>query len=260
MLRCPNCKEVLIRKDNSYTCLNNHHFDCAKSGYVNLLQGNAKQHGDDLKMLKSRQAFLDKGYYTPLSDRLKEIINTINPPTILDAGCGEGWYCEQIQGNIIGVDISKDGCNLSAKRNKSMIFAVGSTFDLPIMDQSIDLVYSIFAPFDHAELHRVLKENGCFIHVFPLVDHLLGLKQAVYDEAYVNDIISDELNGFITDSYCEVKDMIHLNDHESIMNLFAMTPYVHRTKTSELNRLDTLNEVITQIEFGIRVFKKKTIV
>lgn len=258
-LRCPKCRLELLAIDKQYVCSNNHQYDKSKSGYVNLLQSqqnNSKNHGDDLAMLRSRRDFLDGGHYLPLVSQMKSIIKEGNHDSILDAGCGEGWYCQNIGGNIIGVDISKHGCDLSAKRNKNMTFAVASTFDLPLMDQSMDLVYSVFAPFSPVELTRVLKDKGRFMQVYPLVSHLMGLKRAIYDEAYPNDVLEDYLDGFTIESTYEVHDTIELNDNQSIKNLFSMTPYVHRTKQHELKRLDELTSVTTEIAFGIRIYRK----
>lgn len=258
-LTCPNCNNVLIKTQREYRCLNNHTFDLSKSGYVNLLQSqkvNTRNRGDDLQMLRSRKTFLDKGYYLPLVNKMKDIIYDEMHDTILDLGCGEGWYCEQVGGNIIGIDISKHGCDLSAKRNKNMTFVVASSFDLPLTKESIDVVYSVFAPFSATELSKVLKPNGRFIQVYPLLDHLMGLKEAIYDEAYANDDLPYELEGFSLESTYEVHDQIELLDNETIKSLFAMTPYVHRTKSHEMNRRETLTHVSTQIAFGIRVYRK----
>lgn len=36
MLICPVCKKKLIKENKTFRCENNHSFDCAKQGYVNL--------------------------------------------------------------------------------------------------------------------------------------------------------------------------------------------------------------------------------
>ncbi len=260
MIRCLKCHEVLVLNNKSYQCKNKHNYDCAKSGYVNLLQSqksNTKQHGDDKAMLLSRKHFLDKGYYQLLANKLRKIINPTSKDTILDAGCGEGWYCEQIGGNTIGVDISRNGCDLAAKRNKDMTFIVASTFDLPITDGSIDCVYSVFAPFDVDEMNRILSANGRFIHVFPLEKHLWELKEAIYFVPYENEQEEKQFTGFELESKHEVKDMIHLPSVEDIKNLFSMTPYVHRTSIEEMKRLNALTEISSQIQFGINVYRKQ---
>lgn len=37
---CPVCKEKLVRENKTYKCINNHCFDMAKQGYLNLLLSN----------------------------------------------------------------------------------------------------------------------------------------------------------------------------------------------------------------------------
>ena len=72
---CPVCKEELKLDGRTYRCINNHCFDCAKQGYVNLLQSNkskSKRHGDDKRMVAARTAFLSRGYYDPLISAVAE--------------------------------------------------------------------------------------------------------------------------------------------------------------------------------------------
>lgn len=57
LLICPKCQESLVR-DIDYHCVNNHHFDIAREGYVNLVLANQKHSrnpGDNAESLKSRQ-------------------------------------------------------------------------------------------------------------------------------------------------------------------------------------------------------------
>ncbi len=51
---------------NSYRCAENHQFDCAKEGYVNLLpvqHKRSKDPGDNAEMMQARRQFLDAGHY-----------------------------------------------------------------------------------------------------------------------------------------------------------------------------------------------------
>ena len=62
---CPKCKEKLEERGGSLYCLNNHCFDIAKEGYVNLMLANDKHSlnpGDNDDMVVSRDLFLNKGY------------------------------------------------------------------------------------------------------------------------------------------------------------------------------------------------------
>ena len=63
MLICPVCKKKLIKENKTFRCENNHSFDCAKQGYVNLSRKQTKNHGDNALMVKARTDFLEKDYY-----------------------------------------------------------------------------------------------------------------------------------------------------------------------------------------------------
>ena len=88
---CPVCKGGLVGKQTA-KCLQGHSFDVARQGHLNLLMSNAKgkRHGDDSAMVQARSRFLDKGYYAPLRDKISEVLGSGH--TVLDSGCGEGYY------------------------------------------------------------------------------------------------------------------------------------------------------------------------
>lgn len=87
-------------------------------------------------MVRARTEFLNKGYYAPLANKLAEIIKEFEPSILIDAGCGEGYYTEQIahqleNGHVYGLDISKDALLDASKRCKTATFAVASTSSMP---------------------------------------------------------------------------------------------------------------------------------
>ena len=72
---CPKCKEKLLLDGNTKKCINNHCFDRAKAGYYNLLLGvGGGTHGDKAEMVEARRAFLSRGYYEPLADKLAALV------------------------------------------------------------------------------------------------------------------------------------------------------------------------------------------
>ena len=80
MFICPICKSKLNIVGKAYSCENNHSFDIAKQGYVNLLPVNKKHSdnpGDSKEMVLSRREFLEGGYYDCFTDKLCEIINSL---------------------------------------------------------------------------------------------------------------------------------------------------------------------------------------
>ncbi|MBQ7980628.1 MAG: nicotinamide-nucleotide amidohydrolase family protein, partial [Oscillospiraceae bacterium] len=157
MLICPKCKEKLNIEGRTYTCVNRHCYDTAKSGYVNLLlanQMNSALPGDNKLMVQARKAFLDKGYYAPLAEALCRSVSeyAFDGCKILDAGCGEGYYTEKIaaacpDAEIVGIDISKNAADYAARRTKAVKFAVGSVFHLPVADCGCDMLTTLFAPY-----------------------------------------------------------------------------------------------------------------
>lgn len=94
---CPKCGEPLHRDGGSFRCTANHVYDCARSGYVNLLlvqQMNTKLPGDNKLMVNARKNFLGKGYYDVLINAFSDCVKkySVRNGTVLDAGCGEGIY------------------------------------------------------------------------------------------------------------------------------------------------------------------------
>src|SRR5450631_3289491 len=138
LLACPTCNGLLEQDGNSLKCSNNHSFDISSEGYVNLLR--KKLPGDAKEMLMARRDFLEQGHYQPLSDLTNDLIHThmplsSSPHTILDAGCGEGYYIGRLQqyllahnyqAQYIGLDISKDAIKMAAKRYKQVCFVVAN--------------------------------------------------------------------------------------------------------------------------------------
>ena len=75
---------------------------------------------------------------------------------------------------------------LAAKRGGARFF-VANLAHIPVEDQNFDFATLLFAPFQEAELVRILKPSGRLFLVVPGKRHLFGLKQAVYDSPYEND-------------------------------------------------------------------------
>ncbi|MBR6682006.1 MAG: methyltransferase domain-containing protein [Clostridia bacterium] len=255
---CPICREALCEGDTGFRCKNGHSFDKARQGYVNLLissKGN-KNHGDDKLMVKARKDFLDKGYYAPLREKVNEILGKGN--VVLDAGCGEGYYTSLFAENndVYGIDVSKDAVKYASSRCKNAAFAVASLSDIPLPDESVDVIINIFAPDFPDEILRVLKPNGRLIVVSPLENHLIELKNAIYDNPYPNSPQSPERNGFVLKSEHSLKFSIDIDNNEDLTSLFKMTPYYYKTSQQDQMKLQSLENITTKIEFFIAEYEK----
>ncbi|HNZ98391.1 putative RNA methyltransferase [Ruminococcus sp.] len=265
---CPVCGQKLDISGNSYICPKRHSFDRAKSGYVNLLLSKhmgKTVHGDNKLMVQARRNFLDKGYYKPLCDALRTAVTEyFSGGTIIDAGCGEGYYTGaiieqfkqlEIAAEVCGIDISKAAVEYCAKRCRDAELAVASVFHIPVSDGSCDMLVTLFAPYCGEEFRRVLKKGGIMIMAIPSAEHLWELKQAVYDTPYKNEVKPYELEGFEFLSAQKVTYDMKLESSEDIMALFSMTPYYYRTGRDQQERLNKLDSLSTKADFELLVYR-----
>jgi 23S rRNA (guanine745-N1)-methyltransferase len=268
-LICPVCGLPLTLEAKTYRCEKNHCFDCAKSGYVNLLPPapGGKRHGDDKLMVKARTDFLDKGYYDPLAREIARCVADCKADHlhIVDAGCGEGKYTVDVlnhlaehgkTADIVGIDISKEALICAARRSKALKLCVASTAHMPLADGCADVVLNIFSPFMGEEFARVMKLGGRLICVVPLERHLWELKQLIYDTPYENPAPAVELNGFTLAQRQDLRYEIELNCNEDIINLFKMTPYYYKTGAADQKKAECAEYLKTAVEFGVLVYRK----
>lgn len=267
--KCPVCGELLTG-EKTLACKNNHCFDVARQGYVNLLRSNqasGKRHGDDALMVKARTAFLGRGYYSCLLDGITEQLDEFlgERAVIADLGCGECWYTSKIYSHltesgrdtgIYGIDISKTALISGAKRCRELNLAVGSIAALPIPDGSCNAVLSVFAPYNAAEVLRITEPGGYFIKVVPLERHLIELKSVIYDNPYENKAELENLPGFELVMQTRVEKKLLIDSAEDISNLFKMTPYYYKTGRDDQQKINSLTSLETTAQFLIETFVK----
>lgn len=268
MFICPICNSQLYKENNSYCCNKNHSFDIARQGYVNLLPVN-KRHsdnpGDSKDMVLSRRAFLESGNYDCFAHKLCDIINSLFPSgqkiTIADCGCGEGYYDGRLENlncdfELFGFDISKEAVRYAAGKYKKYNYAVGSCFNMPLLSNSFDLALNIFAPMVEPEMARILKSNGYMIYAVPGKNHLMGLKEILYENTYENEVKHTEYEGFEFVARHSVKEKITLTGEMGV-NLFKMTPYYFKTEQGAEEKIIKNDGFTTEIHFDFLIYRKK---
>lgn len=249
---CPICKHELIKKDKSYICENRHCFDIAKEGYLNLNCNNSQNTGDEKDMINARRDFLSKGYYNFLRKSVDSLIN--EDDLLLDLACGEGYYTSYFKAkDKIGVDLSKTGLKIAAKRDKNTLYLLNNIFNNPLCDKSLDIIITIFAPIAKQEIKRLLKNDGKFILVKPNANHLFELKKVIYDNPYQNIIENTEIEGLKLEKEICVKNHALLSN-EDLKNLFKMTPYYHTTSQKDKDKLNSIDELDVNFDFLIDIF------
>ena len=265
ILACPKCGQALERVNNSLICESRHTYDFSASGYVNF---NLKQNvsGDSPDMVHARSRFLDSGYYEAFADEINRILTGLSVKTVVDAGCGEGYYSSLFakldkKRFVYGFDLSKTAVNKAAKRvlnkTENALFMVSSIFELPIKSRAVDSVVSIFAPVAWDEFARIIKPGGHLVVCAAGKDHLLGLKKALYEDVYLNTpekFVPGEK--FVEITRQNLKYTVKISDNQGICDLFAMTPYYWKTSKDDTAKLKELNELETELDFDIFVFER----
>lgn len=268
MFICPKCLEPLKKVERSYICCQRHQYDVSKEGYVNLILANqkhSKEPGDPKESLQSRRSFLGKGYYEALSNELNRVIVPLlnDGASFFDAGCGTGYYLKRLMDatkvscSFFAVDIGKEAVKMCSKLNPKAHTAVASVFHLPIADHSFDALMSVFCPYSAEEFSRVVKENGYVIAVMPGKRHLFEMKEIVYENPYENEEAGYQLPDFELVESRKVTDKIVLQSTEDIKALWKMTPYVHKTRVEDTEKLWKYETLETTIDFLVLIYKKK---
>jgi 23S rRNA (guanine745-N1)-methyltransferase len=275
-LICPLCRALLTRDDRRWCCPDGHSFDIAKEGYLHLLPVQKKKSrapGDDKKMVSSRSRFLNSGHYQQVSDAInlkaRQLLSQ-QPSTlaaIVDTGCGEGYYStrlqqslldHQINNEFVGVDISKSACRAAAKRSRSIQWLVASSSDIPIADHSADIILSLFSPIPAQEFQRCLKADGQLIIASTGPQHLLELRELLYDTV---DTSSLNTTGALAPQFSPVANSpekiqynISLQDSSSIQDLLAMTPHYWRASAEKKSQLTNIHELSISIDIQLNCY------
>lgn len=262
--RCPLCHTALQLAERHYHCKNNHHFDIAKEGYVNLLpvqHKNSKQPGDSKAMLLQRRLFLQSGAYQPLVDDLLTVIQALQPRAILDSGCGEGYYSRQLRKQLPtttvlhAMDISKAAIQLAAKQGSGIHFCVASAKELPYPVATFDVILLLCAPFQSSELQRVLLEQGKLVLVSAAPNHLLEFKQSIYQDVKLHSDAIRVMDGFIHQQRQRCSFALNSLAPESYLSLLNMTPLGWKLPREQQQQLcQSLTEL--QADFYIDVYRK----
>lgn len=236
-LICPHCHKPLIATERSWSCDNGHSYDQARQGYLNLLlvqHKNSRQPGDTPTMLTHRQTFLDGGHYQPVSDEINRLLIEQTPTALLDIGCGEGYYTDRLaraipNAHCAGLDISKNAVIKACRRNRNIQWLVGSSARLPVADASLDAALCVFSPWSWEECLRVLKPGGQFLLVGPHADHLLALREKLYDNIHPTpELIKALPEGLKVTNDQVLRYSLDL-EPATLDNLIGMTPHGFRS-------------------------------
>ena len=263
MYLCPLCQNPLSLHENRYQCANNHSFDVAREGYVNLLpvqQKNSKDPGDNKDMMQARRQFLQAGWYQPLADAVCQLLQPLQVQQLLDLGCGEGYYTAHIANalpaaQIQGADISKSAIKFAAKAAKHIKCCVASAYQLPFANHSFDAIVRIYAPSKVEELQRLLKTAGHLITVTPGPQHLVEIKQAVYDSVRLHDDNVADVAGFTHQHRQRLQFTLNFSHSADVLALVQMVPLAWKFSALQKQQFaDSLPQI--SIDFLLDVYQR----
>lgn len=272
-LNCPICAQPLLcdSSHRTWCCDNGHSFDVAKQGYVNLLpvqNKRSKDPGDSKAMVQARAEFLRAKYYQPLADKVAQVVLNGKPQTVLDAGCGEGYYLRELLAEAdlrqqplrcVGLDISKWAVQFAAKQaaaaHATCTWLVASNSQIPLPTNSVDTLLCLFGFPVSAEFNRVLKPSGRLIMVDPASSHLLELKQIIYPQVNSKPeqlpVPADTWQ--LTDEQ-RLTFTLELTEREHIQQLLTMTPHLYRASSEGRARAAALEHITVTADMWVRTF------
>ena len=256
---CPICQENLTLVESSLKCENRHSFDLAKFGYVNLAPQIKQSANYDKENFQNRQQILEAGFYQTILDAISDLIaSSKTAKTILDIGCGEGFYSRKLQEVhpdkiFYAFDISKDSVQIAAKSepNWAVNWFVGDLARLPIKDASMDILLDIFSPANYGEFRRVLSKDGILIKVIPTENHLKEIRQMVQDQLtkkdYSNQDIKEHFQEHFSIQSSQIVSLTKPITTEQRQALLSMTPLLFHVDQSKIN-WSQLTEITIEAE------------
>lgn len=256
---CPICQENLTLLETNFKCCNRHSFDLAKFGYVNLAPQIKQSANYDKENFQNRQQILEAGFYQAILDAVSDLLaSSKTTTTILDIGCGEGFYSRKLQEShsektFYAFDISKDSVQIAAKSepNWAVNWFVGDLARLPIKDANMDILLDIFSPANYGEFRRVLSKDGILIKVIPTENHLKEIRQRVQDQLtnkeYSNQDIKEHFQEHFIILSSQTASLTKTITAEQLQALLSMTPLLFHVDQSKID-WSQLTEITIEAE------------
>ena len=256
---CPICRENLTLVESSLKCENRHSFDLAKFGYVNLVPQIKQSANYDKENFQNRQQILEAGFYQAILEVVSDLLsNSKNAKTILDIGCGEGFYSRKLQERhpdktFYAFDISKDSVQIAAKSepNWAVNWFVGDLARLPIKDASMDILLDIFSPANYGEFRRVLSKDGILMKVIPTENHLKEIRQKVRDQLTNKDYSNQDIKNHFQDHFTilssQTASLTKTITADQLQALLSMTPLLFHVDQTKID-WSQLTEITIEAE------------
>jgi 23S rRNA (guanine745-N1)-methyltransferase len=277
-LTCPVCDAGLTPGRGAIRCANNHSYDIARQGYVNLLSGGARAGtADTAAMVRARAAFLAEGHFTSLAELLADhVTNAIEgasecpEPTdsglIVDAGAGTGYYLTTALDRSsaalgMAIDISKFAARKTARAHPRIGAVVADLWGpLPVRSTAAHAILNVFAPRNPTEFHRILRPDGALLVVSPTARHLQEVVRPLQLLA-VDDDKTRQIDSLFAERF-ELVDRVEHEiglplSHPAVETLVRMGPSArHRSSADIRGRLASLADPVpVTASFTVSIYR-----
>ncbi|MFI7061030.1 putative RNA methyltransferase [Kribbella sp. NPDC050124] len=245
VLRCPVCSDALALTGRTAGCSQGHSYDLAKQGYLNLLpSASSGIDGDSAAMVGARTVFLGGGHYAPIRDALILAAAGLREDDLLvEVGAGTAYYLSGVLGTApgrrgIALDVSRYAARRAAKVDRRIGSVVCDAWqELPLLDDSAQLMLNVFAPRNAAEMARVLAPGGTLLVVTPNQEHLaelVGVLGLVKVDQEKERRLQESLAGKFEQAGTELVESVMRLDRTAIEQLVLMTPSARHLNHREL--------------------------
>ena len=130
---------------------------------------------------------------------------------------------------VMGIDAAKTAAAAAARADPHGWYAVANAADLPVPDESIDLLLNAFGPIVPRELARVVRRDGIVVAAHPRPSHLEELRTLVFAKNAgprpVKPPLRNAKEWFTETGAASITFPLAIPDESVLAALFAMTPY-----------------------------------
>jgi 23S rRNA (guanine745-N1)-methyltransferase len=255
--------------EGALCCANRHSFDIARQGYVNLLGARdkrSKDPGDSKAMIAARHRFLEAGYFERVAGRIAELLSPHlgHDSVIVDAGCGEGYYLQQLRQTLleaghsghrmVGFDVSKWAVQRAARRFPGT-WLVASNRNIPLAEQSVDVVLDMFGFPDFESFARILRPGGLLLRVRAGPRHLLEMREIIYQQIKSADVADVAPEGFTRVNAEALEYALPHLMQAALADLLLMTPHLFRASSAGKERLGALETLSLSVDIAFDLFR-----
>ena len=175
----------------------------------------------------------------PLRIAISQAAHATSSDTVLDAGCGDGFYLGGLHSetgcDAHGVDISTPAVDAAARRYPECEWVVANADRaLPYDDHSFRILLSITARMNAIEFRRVLRDDGRMLIAIPAPDDLIELRGTGRDR--VARTLDTFANGFTLIDQSRVTTAADL-DASAVADVLASIYRPLQARPAEAQRL-----------------------